>query len=70
MPGSQVPTIRQAAFTPEIVIDSAHLPSLLHGDPADRLLIANARHLGMPIVTRDRQIAVYAAAGHIQAISC
>jgi PIN domain nuclease of toxin-antitoxin system len=65
-----VPTIRQAAFTPDIAIDSAHLPSPLHGDPADRLLIATARHLGMPIVTRDRQIAAYAAAGHIQVIGC
>jgi len=26
--------------------------------------------LGMPIVTRDRQIAAYAAAGHIQVIGC
>ena len=51
-----IPTIRQAAFTPDIAIDSAHLPSPLHGDSGDRLLIATARHLGMPIVTRDRQI--------------
>src|SRR6516164_8776944 len=34
------PAIRQAAFTPDIAIDSAHLPLPLHGDPADRLLIA------------------------------
>src|SRR5439155_10856228 len=58
------PTVRQAAFTPDIAIGSAHLP--FHGDPADRLLIATARHLGMPIVTRDWQIAAYAEAGHIQ----
>ena len=64
------PAIKQAAFTPDIAIDSAHLPLPLHGDPADRLLIATARHLGMPIVTRDRQIAAYAAAGHIQVIGC
>jgi PIN domain nuclease of toxin-antitoxin system len=64
------PTVRQAAFTPDIAVDSAHLPLPLHGDPADRLLIATARHLGMPIVTRDRQIAAYAEAGHIQIIGC
>jgi PIN domain nuclease of toxin-antitoxin system len=64
------PTVRHAAFTPDIAIDSAHLPLPLHGDPADRLLIATARHLGMPIVTRDRQIAAYAAAGHVQVIGC
>ena len=64
------PGIRQAPLTPDIAIDSAHLPPPLHGDPADRLLIATARHLGLPIVTRDRQIAAYAAAGHIQVIAC
>jgi PIN domain nuclease of toxin-antitoxin system len=64
------PAVRQAAFTPEIAIDSAHLPLPPHGDPADRLLIATARHLGMPIVTRDRQIAAYAASGHVQVIGC
>jgi hypothetical protein len=35
----------------------------VYGDPADRLLIATARQLSMPISMRDRQIAAYAAAG-------
>jgi PIN domain nuclease of toxin-antitoxin system len=64
------PAIREAPFTPGIAIDSAHLPPPLHGDPADRLLIATARHLGVPIVTRDRQITAYAACGHIQVVAC
>ena len=66
----ETPAVRQAALTPEIAIDSAYLPLPLHGDPADRLLIATARHLGLPIVTRDRQIAAYAASGHVQVIGC
>jgi len=57
------PGIRQAALTPEITIDASGLPGELHGDPGDRLLIATARHLGMPIVTRDRRIIAYAEAG-------
>jgi PIN domain nuclease of toxin-antitoxin system len=57
------PGIRQAALTPEIAIDASGLPGELHGDPGDRLLIATARHLGMPIVTRDRRIIAYAEAG-------
>ena len=64
------PAIREAPFTPDIAIDSAHLPPPMHGDPADRLLIATARHLGVPIVTRDRQISAYAASGHIQVVAC
>jgi PIN domain nuclease of toxin-antitoxin system len=50
-----------------------HLPALpgeLHDDPGDRLLIAAARHLGMPIVTRDRQIIAYAEAGWVRVIAC
>ncbi|HEY3815346.1 MAG TPA: type II toxin-antitoxin system VapC family toxin, partial [Caulobacteraceae bacterium] len=61
------PAIRTAAFTAEIAIAASGLPGPLHGDPADRLLIATARHLSMPIVTRDAKIIAYAAAGHVSA---
>jgi PIN domain nuclease of toxin-antitoxin system len=46
------------------------LPGELHADPADRLLIATARQLGVPLVTRDRRILDYAAQGHVDAIPC
>jgi PIN domain nuclease of toxin-antitoxin system len=64
------PAIKEAPFTADIAIGSAHLPPPLHGDPADRLLIATARHLGMPILTRDRQITAYARSGYLQVIGC
>jgi len=64
------PGIRQAALTSEIAIDASYLPGELHGDPGDRLLIATARHLGMPIVTRDRRIIEYAGAGWVRVIAC
>ena len=64
------PGVREAALTAEVAIDSSHLPPPLHGDPADRLLIATARHLRTPIVTRDRRILDYAALGHLLVISC
>ena len=59
-----------APFTAEIAIDSSFLPQPLHGDPADRLLIATARHINLPLVTRDRLIRAYADAGHVQVIAC
>ena len=59
-----------AALTPEIAIDSSHLPGTLHNDPADRLLIATARLLRVPIVTRDAKILAYAKAGHVATIAC
>jgi PIN domain nuclease of toxin-antitoxin system len=65
-----LPGIRLAALSPAIAIASSFLPEPLHGDPADRLLIATARSLGVPVVTRDRLILDYAEAGHVQAVVC
>jgi hypothetical protein len=45
-PRARTPRVK-AAFAPDIAIDSTHLPLPLHGDPADRLMIATARHLGI-----------------------
>jgi PIN domain nuclease of toxin-antitoxin system len=42
------PAIRTAHFTADIAIDSSMLPPPIHKDPADRLLIAIARSLGVP----------------------
>lgn len=64
------PGVRPAAFTPEIAIGASHLPEPLHGDPADRLLIATARAMAMPIVTRDSKILAYGAAGYVAALAC
>jgi PIN domain nuclease of toxin-antitoxin system len=64
------PAIKAAGFTADIAIAASGLPEPLHADPADRLLIATARHLGIPIVTRDAKIIAYAAAGHVAAIPC
>lgn len=64
------PSIRPAPFTPEIAIDASALPEPLHGDPADRLLISTARHMGIPIVTRDTKIIAYDALGCVGVIAC
>ena len=64
------PGIRLTPLTPRAAIAASLLPGQLHGDPADRLLIATARELGVPVVTRDERILSYAAQGHVQAIAC
>ncbi len=64
------PGIREVSLTPEIAIDLSFLPGELHGDPADRLIVASARHLGVPIVTRDRCIIAYGREGYLQVIPC
>ena len=52
-------------LTPEVMVASTRLPGDLHGDPADRFIVATARSLGAVLVTRDRQILAYGAQGHV-----
>lgn len=62
--------IRSAVFNAEIAVASSFLPDPIHGDPADRLLIATARHLGLPTMTRNTKIIAHGAAGHVSVIAC
>lgn len=62
--------IKQATVTPDIAVAASWLAGELHGDPADRLIIATARHLGLPIVTRYRKIIAYAEPGEVAVIAC
>jgi PIN domain nuclease of toxin-antitoxin system len=64
------PGVKLAPFTADIAIDASHLPGDLHGDPADRIIIATARHLNVPIVTRDAKIISYSNFGHVDVIQC
>lgn len=64
------PGVRVAELTPDIAIDSSFLPEGMNSDPADRLLVATARALNVPIMTRDEAILSFAAAGHLHAIGC
>jgi PIN domain nuclease of toxin-antitoxin system len=64
------PGIRAVELEHRVAVSAAFLPGRLHDDPADRLLVATARQLRVPLVTRDRRILDYAAQGHVEAISC
>jgi PIN domain nuclease of toxin-antitoxin system len=46
-------------LTPQIAVDSAHLPPPFHRDPADQVIVATARVLGCPLVTLDGRIRAY-----------
>jgi PIN domain nuclease of toxin-antitoxin system len=48
------PGIRLSPLEPEIVVSSTRLPFEMHADPADRILVATARHLNAVLVTADR----------------
>lgn len=62
--------IKEAPLTAKIAIDSSFLPGSFHGDPADRLLVATARNLNIPLLTRDQRILAYSLAGHVRAERC
>ena len=53
---------------PAIALDSVRLPGDFPAGPADRLIVATARHWGVPLLTADQTILAYAADGHVQAI--
>ena len=63
------PGLSLAPLTPDIALASSHLPGEIHGDPADRMLIATARSLGATLVTRDRRILEYSQAGHVTTLA-
>lgn len=63
-----LPGLRLAPLLPAIAVASTRLPGEMQGDPADRLIVATARHLGAALVTADRVLLLYAAAGHLQAL--
>jgi PIN domain nuclease of toxin-antitoxin system len=47
--------IRIADLTPEIAVESTELQGF-HRDPADQLIVATSRVLGMPLVTADQRM--------------
>lgn len=48
-------------MTPRIAIMSTRLPGEIHGDPADKILIASAYELNAVLITCDKKILEYAS---------
>jgi PIN domain nuclease of toxin-antitoxin system len=52
-------------LSPAILIESCNLPQPFHGDPADQMIVASARHTRATIVTKDRKLRDYP---HVQTV--
>ncbi len=62
---SSYPGITVQRLDPRDALGSTLLPGRFHRDPADRILIALARRLEVPLVTSDRAIRRYQ---HVQTV--
>lgn len=60
--------VREA--TPAVLVAASYLPEPLHNDPMDRIIIATAREHDLTIITRDRAILSYGAAGYVRTLAC
>jgi len=64
-----VPGIRLVPLDAEIAMESALLPGAVHGDPADRFLIATARVGGYVLATHDEHIVAYSESGLVRVLA-
>ncbi len=65
---STIAMIKNVHFYPvdnDIAIKSVHLPGDFHKDPADRMIVATARKLAAPLITKDEKILGYS---HVKTI--
>lgn len=62
---AQIDAVRFLPVDVEIATKSVDLPGDFHKDPADRMIVATARKLAVPLVTRDDKIRAYA---HVKTI--
>ncbi|MGA9063526.1 MAG: PIN domain-containing protein [Terracidiphilus sp.] len=62
------PGVALVPLEPEIAVASTRLPFEMHPDPADRILVATARHLGATLVTADRTLLETSGKGHFRVL--
>jgi PIN domain nuclease of toxin-antitoxin system len=61
-----IPGLTLVPLEPEIAIASTRLPFEMHTDPADRILVATAHHLGATLVTADGVLLELAGKRHFR----
>lgn len=66
----EIPGVRLADLSPDLLIASSYLPGKPPNDPADRIIAATARDLGATLITRDRALLQYGEQGHVNVVEC
>lgn len=62
---ASLPEVRFVSVDRHTAVQSGRLPGDFHSDPADRIIVATARRLNLPLVTADQGIREYA---HVRTI--
>jgi PIN domain nuclease of toxin-antitoxin system len=65
-----VPNVRLAEISPDLLIASSFLPGVPPRDPADRIIAATAREYDFTLMTRDAGLIAYGEEGHIRTLTC
>jgi PIN domain nuclease of toxin-antitoxin system len=55
----KAPNLAVLPLSKEIIVDATSLPEHFRSDPADELILATSRVLGVPLLTADRKLADY-----------
>jgi PIN domain nuclease of toxin-antitoxin system len=66
----EVPGVRLAEMSPDVLIASSFLPGKPPKDPTDRIIAATARELGATLITRNRALLDYGAQGYVAVLEC
>lgn len=56
---SDIDAVQFVAVDNKIGVEATRLPGEFHKDPADRMIVATARHINAPLVTADEKIRTY-----------
>lgn len=63
-----IPGLTVVPLETEIAVASTRLPFDMHPDPADRILVATARHIGATLVTADQALLGLSKRGHLRGL--
>ncbi len=66
----EMPGVKLADMSPDVLIASSYLPGKPPNDPSDRIIAATARELGATLLTRDRALSDYGEQGHVSVVEC
>lgn len=61
-----LPGLQLAPLDPRLTADATRLPGEMHGDPADRLIVATARQRAATLITDDKLVLQYGVDGQVR----